>query len=204
MSSIQLGFVTVVLLAALALINSAQQQHLARDWYCVRQPFLETTDGDLIALRCVAALPKSEKLDAEDEDILTKLEVVRHNAMTFRQLGQENPKNWPMDTGKGKEMMDALRMGFGQKVGQLCQKPPGYCPGSALSQSDFRLDHTLRVQEHNCSTREVVHRSSPASARDVFENLGQLGSIRLDRIRFCRERPAARLALLSGGEVSPQ
>jgi hypothetical protein len=72
----------------------------------------------------VAALPKDEKLDPEDEDTLTKLEISRHNATTFRQLGQENPKNWPMDTGKGKELMDALRMGFGQKVGQLCQKHP--------------------------------------------------------------------------------
>jgi hypothetical protein len=122
MTSVWFRFVVVVLLAALEPINSAQQQHWARDWYCVRQPFLETTDGDLIALECVAALPKGEKLDVGDEDILTELEVARHNAMTFRHLGQENPKNWPMDTGKGKEMMDALRMVFGQKVGQLCQK----------------------------------------------------------------------------------
>jgi hypothetical protein len=113
----------IVLLATFAPNIKAQQQQ-ARDWYCVRQHFVETTDGDILVLQCVAALPKDEKLDTEDEDTLTKLEISRHNAMTFRQLGQENPKNWPMDTGKGKEMMDALRMGFGQKVGQLCQKHP--------------------------------------------------------------------------------
>jgi hypothetical protein len=60
--------------------------------------------------QCVAALLKNEKLDAEDEDILGKLERIRWNAQTF--------------TGKGNEMMDAVRMGFGQKVGQLCRKHP--------------------------------------------------------------------------------
>jgi hypothetical protein len=44
--------------------------------------------------------------------------------MNFKQLGQQDPKNWSFDTGKGREMMDAIRMGFGQKVGQLCQKHP--------------------------------------------------------------------------------
>jgi hypothetical protein len=29
-----------------------------------------------------------------------------------------------MDTGTGKELMDGIRMGFGQLVGQLCQKHP--------------------------------------------------------------------------------
>lgn len=116
------GILVIVLLATLAPTIQAQQ-HQARDWHCVRQHFVETTDGDVLVLQCVAALPKDEKLDTEDEDTLTKLEIIRHNATTLRQLGQESPKNWPMDTVKGKEMMDALRMGFGQKVGQLCQKP---------------------------------------------------------------------------------
>ena len=53
--------------------------------------FAETTDGDVVVLQCVAALPKNEKLDAEDEDILGKLERIRWNAQTF--------------TGKGNEMV---------------------------------------------------------------------------------------------------
>jgi len=63
-----------------------------------------------VVLQCVAALPKNDKLDAEDEDILGKLEKIRWNAQTF--------------TGKGNEMIDAMRMVFGQRIGQLCQKHP--------------------------------------------------------------------------------
>jgi hypothetical protein len=63
-----------------------------------------------VVLQWVAALPKNEKLDAEYEDILGKLERIRWNALTF--------------TGKGNEMIDAMRMGFSQRVGQLCQKHP--------------------------------------------------------------------------------
>ena len=99
----------IVLLATFTAKIQAQQ-HQARDWYCVRQAFAETTDGDVVVLQCVAALPKNDKLDAEDEDILGKLERIRWNAQTF--------------TGKGNKMVDAIRMGFGQKVGQLCQKHP--------------------------------------------------------------------------------
>ena len=101
----------IVLLATFAPKIQAQQ-HQARDWYCVRQSFAETTDGDVVVLQCVAALPKNEKLklDVEDEDILGKLERIRWNAQTF--------------TGKGNEMIDAMRMGFGQRIGQLCQKHP--------------------------------------------------------------------------------
>jgi hypothetical protein len=99
----------IVLLATVAPEIQAQQ-HQTRDWYCVRQSFAETTDGDVVVLQCVAALPKNDKLDAEDEDILGKLERIRWNAQTL--------------TGKGNEMMDAMRTGFGQKVGQLCQKHP--------------------------------------------------------------------------------
>jgi hypothetical protein len=114
----------IVLFALVVNSTQAQTQHQARDWHCVRQHFLETTDGDVLVLQCVAALPKDEKLDAEDEDTLTKLEVARYNAMTFKQAEQENPKNWPLHTGKGKELMDGIRMGFGQQIGQLCQKHP--------------------------------------------------------------------------------
>lgn len=121
MSSIRLRFLIIVLLATFVPKVQAQE-HRARDWHCVRQPFAETTDGDVVALQCVAALPKGELLDAEDESILTNLEIVRHNALTLKQLGHEDPKHWDLETGKGKEMMNALRMGFGQKVGQLCQK----------------------------------------------------------------------------------
>jgi hypothetical protein len=99
----------IILLATLAPKIQAQQ-HQTRDWYCVRQSFAETTDGDVVVLQCVAALPKNDKLDAEDEDILGKLERIRWNAQTF--------------AGKGNEMTDAMRTGFGQKVGQLCQKHP--------------------------------------------------------------------------------
>ena len=99
----------IVLLATFA-PKIQGQQHQTRDWYCVRQSFAETTDGDVVVLQCVAALPKNEKLDAEDEDILGKLERIRWNAQTF--------------TGKGNELMDAMRMGFSQRVGQLCQKHP--------------------------------------------------------------------------------
>ena len=113
----------IVLLAAFAPRIQAQQ-HQARDWYCVRQPMIETTDGEVMVLQCLAALPKNDSLDADDRDTLTKLEVDRQNARTFRQAGKESPKNWPMDTGTGKELMDGIRMGFGQLVGQLCQKHP--------------------------------------------------------------------------------
>ena len=99
----------IILLATFAPKIQAQQ-HQTRDWYCVRQSFAETTDGDVVVLQCVAALPKNDKLDAEDEDILGKLERIRWNAQTF--------------TGKGNELMDAMRMGFGQRVGRLCQKHP--------------------------------------------------------------------------------
>jgi len=115
MSSIRLGFVVVVLIANFAPTARAQQ-HQPREWHCVRQVFIETNDGDVVALQCLAALPKDEKLDAEDEDLLTTLEIARSNAKTFRQLEKQDPK----DVG----MTNSLRMGFGQKVVQLCQKRP--------------------------------------------------------------------------------
>jgi hypothetical protein len=36
------------------------QQHQARDSYCVRQAFAETTDGDVVVLQCVAALRRND------------------------------------------------------------------------------------------------------------------------------------------------
>lgn len=102
--------ILVIVLLAIFAPKIQAQQHQARDWNCVRQPFAESTDGDVVVLQCAAALPKTEKLDAEDEDTLGKLERIRWNAQTF--------------TDKGKEMTDATRMGFSQKVGQLCQKHP--------------------------------------------------------------------------------
>jgi hypothetical protein len=69
----------IILLATFAPKIQAQQ-HQTRDWYCIRQSFAETTDGDVVVLQCVAALPKNDKLDAEDEDILGKLERIRWNA----------------------------------------------------------------------------------------------------------------------------
>jgi hypothetical protein len=104
--------------------TEAQQGQQTKVWRCLRQPFAETTDGDVMALQCVAALPKDDKLEADDEDILGKLEIIRWNASTYRQLEKEDPKSWSSDKGKGKEMMDAVRMGFGQKVGQICQQHP--------------------------------------------------------------------------------
>ncbi len=123
MRSIRLRFLVIVLFGAFAPTSRAQQ-HQARDWHCVRQHYLETTDGDVMVLPCVAALPKDEKLDAADEDILSKLEITRMNVTAFKTLERQDPKRSSLDTGKGKEMMDAMRMGFGQNVGQLCQKHP--------------------------------------------------------------------------------
>lgn len=90
-----------------------QEAQQAREWRCLRQPLVETTDGNVLAMHCVAALPKSDKLDTEDEGILAKLEIIRYNAQTLV-LGK----------GDGKEAMNAVRMGFGQKVGQICEKHP--------------------------------------------------------------------------------
>jgi hypothetical protein len=134
MSSAWFKFLVILLLATTASTVRAQQ-HQARDWYCVRQHFAETTAGDVLAMQCLAALPKDEKLDAEDEEMLTKLEVARWNARTFTSASEdernsaimnnrENPKRWSLESGKGKEMMDGLRMGFGQTVGRMCQKRP--------------------------------------------------------------------------------
>jgi hypothetical protein len=117
------NILVVVLLSTFATRIQAQQ-HQAREWYCIREPFAETTDGDVIALHCVAAMPKNDKLDESDQDALTKLEMIRYNARTFKGLEKQSPEKWSLDTGKGKEIMDAIRMGFGQKVGQLCQKHP--------------------------------------------------------------------------------
>jgi hypothetical protein len=75
-----------------------------------------------VALQCVATLPKEDRLDADDEDALTKLEIIRHTAMTFRQSEPESPGNSSLDTSKREKKSDATRMGFGQKVAQLCQK----------------------------------------------------------------------------------
>ncbi len=72
----------------------------------------------------MAALPKDQKLDPQDEETLTQLEIIRYNALTFKQLEQEDPKHWSSADPKGAEMKNSLRMGFGQKVGQLCQKHP--------------------------------------------------------------------------------
>lgn len=114
----------IALLVTLAPKIQAQTQHQARTWHCVRQPMLETTDGDVMVLQCVAALPNDEKLDAQDKDILFQLEVARSNARTFKQADQEDPKHWSLDSATGKELMNGMRMGFGQLVGQLCQKHP--------------------------------------------------------------------------------
>jgi hypothetical protein len=86
--------------------------------------FLKRLTATVMVLPCVAALPKDEKLDAEDQDILDKLEIDRMNVLAFKQLERQDPKRSSLDTGNGKEMMDAMRMGFGQNVGQLCQSIP--------------------------------------------------------------------------------
>jgi hypothetical protein len=91
----------------------AQQSKQAKDWRCVRQAFLETSDGDVVVMQCLAALPKDEKLDAEDSDLITRLEIIRANAQTF-----SSP------TANRRDLIDTLRMGFGQTVGQICQKHP--------------------------------------------------------------------------------
>jgi hypothetical protein len=104
------NLVIIALLSTCSPTIAAQTQHQARDWYCVRQPFAQTTEGNVVALQCVAALPKGEKLDDEDEDALGKLDRIRSNVQSF--------------TGKDQNMMDATRMGFGQKVGQICQRHP--------------------------------------------------------------------------------
>jgi hypothetical protein len=122
MSFMRLVFLVVVLLANFTPTARAQQ-HQPREWHCVRQVFIETNDGDVVPLQCLAALPKDEKLDAEDEDILTTLEVARLNAKTFRQLEKEDPKRGPTDDPNGIGR-NGLRIGFSQKVGQLCQKHP--------------------------------------------------------------------------------
>jgi len=49
----------IVLLATFTAKIQAQQ-HQARDWYCVRQAFAETTDGDVVVLQCVAALRRND------------------------------------------------------------------------------------------------------------------------------------------------
>jgi hypothetical protein len=111
----RLGFLVIALLASFTPTARAQQ-HQPREWHCVRQVFIEANDGDVVVLQCLAALPKDEKLDAEDEDLLTTLEIAQSNAKTFRQLEKEDA------TGIG--MTKSLRLGFGQKVGQLCQRHP--------------------------------------------------------------------------------
>ncbi len=100
------------------------QQHQPRDWYCVRQSWVETTDGNVVVGRCVAALPKVEKLDAADEDTLTKLDAIRHDANSFYQRERGDI-----------EMMNAIRMGFGKTIGQLCQKHPNIVLAPLLIQS---------------------------------------------------------------------
>jgi hypothetical protein len=65
-----------------------------------------------------------KKVDPQDNEILTRLEIIRSNALTFRLLEQEDPKHWSSADPKGIEMKNSLRMGFGQSVGQLCQKHP--------------------------------------------------------------------------------
>ena len=106
--------ILVILLFVAAAPKAQAQQHHPQNWYCVRQPWAETTDGNVVVRQCVAAVPKDDKLDADDEDILTKLDVIRYNAKTFHHLGQSGDE----------ETMNAIRMGFGQMVGQLCQKHP--------------------------------------------------------------------------------
>ena len=127
-------FLPIVMLATFSPAVRAQQ-HQAREWHCVKQPFAETPEGNVVALGCAAALPKGENLDSNDDNILAKLQIIRHNALELTANSQderanaivkgvENPKHWDLDTGKGKEIMNAIRMGFGQTVGQLCQKHP--------------------------------------------------------------------------------
>jgi len=100
-------FLVVLVIAGLSSKSIQAQQHQAKNWHCVREPMVEDVDGNVLALQCEAALPKGEKLDAEDEDTLSKLARIRFNANT-----------------RDKQLTDAVRMGFGQAVGQICQKHP--------------------------------------------------------------------------------
>ncbi len=86
-----------ILLVALAPKLQSQQPQ-ARSWHCVRQPFAETTGGD--AVQCIAALPQDEKLDAEAEETLSKLHIIRHTAMTFKRFERESPGNSSLDAVK--------------------------------------------------------------------------------------------------------
>jgi hypothetical protein len=119
----------IVLLATFA-PNMQAQQHQTRDWYCVRQAFAETPDGDVVVLQCVAALPKNEKLDVEDEDILGKLERIRWNTQTF--------------TGKGDEMIDAMRMCRSTNWSTMPEASK-HRVGTAFPRFNFWHDNTLRV-----------------------------------------------------------
>ena len=111
-----------LVLAAIAPFGVGAQQHQqAREWHCVKQPMVEDTNGNVLALNCEAALPKTEKMDAEDEDTLSKLARIRASAMNFKTLEEQDPKN--SSAGHSK-IIETIRMGFGQAVGQICQKHP--------------------------------------------------------------------------------
>jgi hypothetical protein len=126
------------------------QQHQTRDWYCVRQPFelAETTDGTVAVLQCVAAL-RTGKLDAEDEDSLSKLERIRYSTQT-----------------KSKEMMNAIHMGFGKTVGQLCQKHPNIVLAQLLPTSqERRLYSCTRRDTFSCP---IMLEATESSSMSIF------------------------------------
>ncbi len=114
----------MVIILFVAVAPKVQAQHQVRDWHCIRQLWVETSDGNVVVGQCVAALPNVEKLDAADEDTLTKLDAIRHDANSFNQR----------EPGY-REMMDAIRMSFGKTVGPLCQKHPGIVLAPLLIQS---------------------------------------------------------------------
>lgn len=98
-------FLVVLVIAGFSFQRIQAQQHQTKNWHCVREPFVEDVEGNVLALQCEAALPNGENLDTEDEHTLSRLARIRFNA-------KDNDK----------QITDAVRMGFGQAVGQICQK----------------------------------------------------------------------------------
>src|SRR5208337_1995114 len=89
---------------------------------CVSGGFALTTDGNLIVLPCLEALPVDDKLDATDESILNHLMITRANVNFFK---EDEEDVHPIGTFKEDEgMINAIRIGFGELVGKICTKHP--------------------------------------------------------------------------------
>jgi hypothetical protein len=115
------------ILIALSLCLSAAAQKKVPElpkYHCVYPPIASICANstcnpakyNVLVLPCQAALLDGESLNEKDSETLFRMSIIRDNMLTF------STEDTIRGTSEWKPMLDAIREGFGQKVGEICSR----------------------------------------------------------------------------------